>query len=231
VTVNRNQDSSEELVRSIQAALEDLRDAEKAVAMAAYMKNHFAFLGVPMPARVAALKPLWRRWQPSGDELMRLVQALWNLPEREYQYAALGALDTHWKRLESSQLEGLCSLVATQKPWWDTVDSLTTRTVGSLVRRDSSLVALMDAFAESPNLWLRRIAILHQINAGATADGERLFRLALLNADHESFWIRKAIGWALREYAKRNASATLEFVEKNDERFSRLTVREALKHF
>jgi 3-methyladenine DNA glycosylase AlkD len=229
--VNHGQDSSEAMVRSIKAALEDLRDAEKAAKMAAYMKNHFAFLGVPMPARVAALKPLWKSWQPNASDLVKLVEVLWELPEREYQYAAFGALDRHWKKLESAQLAPLCTLVATQKPWWDTIDSLTARTVGSLVRRDSSLVALMDSYAEAPNLWLRRIAILHQIGAGAIVDGERLFRYALLNASHESFWIRKAIGWALREHAKKNGNAVLEFVEMNDERFSRLTVREALKHF
>jgi 3-methyladenine DNA glycosylase AlkD len=219
------------MIQRVQALLEPLRDAERAVPMAAYMKHHFAFLGVPMPARVAALKPLWKAWQPTSSDLMGLVRDLWALPEREYQYAALGALERHWKRLESGDLEGLCELVATQKPWWDTVDVLASHIAGGLVRRDSSLVASMDAYSRSANVWLRRIAILHQLSYKLETDEARLFRYALENAGDESFWIRKALGWALREYAKVAPNAVLSFVEDHADVFSKLTVREALKHF
>jgi 3-methyladenine DNA glycosylase AlkD len=219
------------MVERVQALLEPLRDPERAAPMAAYMKGHFAFLGVPMPARVAALKSLWKAWQPTSSELMTLVRALWALPEREYQYAALGALERHWKRLESDDLEGMCELAAKQKPWWDTIDLVASHVAGGLVRRDPDLVGLMDAYSVNTNLWLRRIAILHQLQFKLETDEARLFRYALDNASDESFWIRKALGWALREYAKVAPNAVLSFVEEHAETFSRLTVREALKHF
>jgi 3-methyladenine DNA glycosylase AlkD len=218
------------MVGRVQASLEPLRDPVRAAPMAAYMKHHFAFLGVPMPARVAALKPLWQGWQPTSSELMRLVRDLWALPEREYQYAALGALERHWKRLEARDLEPLCDLVATSKPWWDTIDVVAAHVAGGMVKRDSSLVALMDDHSAHPNLWLRRIAILHQLHRKLETDDARLFRYAIVNSSHESFWIRKALGWALREYAKVAPNAVLGFFEQHQEQFSRLTMREALKH-
>ena len=189
-----------------------------------------------MPARVAALKPIWKAWQPTRPELLGLIKDLWALPEREYQYAALGALERHWKLLPDTDLEGLCVLVATERTWWDTIDWCASHIAGGMVQRsqdqaDSSLAELMDACSVHPNQWLRRIAILHQLRYHERTDAERLFRYALDNALDSSFWIRKALGWALREYAKTNPNAVLEFVERHDGVFSKLTVREALKHF
>lgn len=203
--------------------------------MAAYMKHHFAFMGVPISTRVAALKPIWKTWQPTRLELLALVKDLWTLPEREYQYAALGALERHGKLLEASDLEGLCMLVALQRTWWDTIDTFASNIAGGMVQRsfengDSSLLELMDACSSNPNQWLRRIAILHQLRYRASTDTERLFRYALENAGDPSFWIRKALGWSLREYAKTDGNAVLEFFEQHDDVFSKLTVREALKH-
>ena len=224
------------MVSLVQLTLEPLRDPARALKMAAYMKHHFAFLGIPMQMRVAALKPIWKAWQPTRLELIDVTRDLWALPEREYQYAALAVLERHWKLLEASDLEGLCVMVALQRTWWDTIDLFASNIAGVMVQRrqtdgDSSLTQLMDAFSVDPNLWLRRIAILHQLRYHASTDAERLFRYALDNASHSSFWIRKALGWALREYAKTDPSAVLELIERHDELFSRLTVREALKHF
>ena len=218
------------MVERVRAALEPRRDPERAVVMAAYMKNQFAFLGIPNPERVAVLKPLWKPWQPDSDELLEVAAALWHLPEREYQYAALGALCRHWKRLDSSALETIGRLVTVEKPWWDTVDVVASRLAGELVRRDAGLLVLMDAFASDDNLWLRRIAVLHQLRYHDETNEERLFRYALINAAHESFWIRKALGWALREYAKHNPTAVQHLVKSNRDTFSKLTRREALKH-
>jgi 3-methyladenine DNA glycosylase AlkD len=219
------------MVEQVRAQLEPLRDPARAAPMAAYMKHHFAFLGIPMPARVAALKPLLQNGTPTSSELMRLVRDLWALPEREYQYAAIGALERHWKRLESADLKPLCALVTTQNPWWDTIDLVASTVAGGMVKRDTKLVSLMDAYSSHDNLWSRRIAILHQLKYKSHTDEEVLFRYALQNSGHESFWIRKALGWALREYAKIAPEAVLEFVERHQDSFSSLTVREALKHF
>lgn len=223
------------MIARIQAALEPLRDPTRALSMAAYTKHHFAFLGIPMPARVAALKPIWKAWQPTRLELLELFQDLWACPEREYQYAALGALERHWKLLENADLERLAVLVATEQTWWDTIDSFASNVAGGMVQRfrdqaDGGLGELMDAFSVHPNQWLRRIAILHQLRYHDSTDAERLFRYALENAADSSFWIRKALGWALRSFAKTDPSAVLEFMERNDGMFSKLTVREALKH-
>jgi 3-methyladenine DNA glycosylase AlkD len=217
------------MLETVRTLLEPLRDPSRAAPMAAYMKNNFAFLGIPTPQRVAALKPMWKAWKPSRLEVLTLVGDLWAQAEREYQYAAFGALERHWTLLESDDLEDVCALVATRKAWWDTIDSVD-GIAGLMVKRDPSLETLMDAFAVHDNVWLRRIAIQHQLGYGPSTDAERLFRYAVLNAAHESFWVRKSLGWALREYAKHDPDAVRAFFGEHRAKFSTLTVREALKH-
>lgn len=223
--------NAREFVNAVQTALEAHRNAERANGMAAYMKNHFAFLGVPAPTQQAALRPLWpARSRVTAAWLREVAHLLFHLPEREYHYAAVAALRRYVKVLEANDLEHLTTLVL-EKPWWDTIDAFASHTVGGLVTRFPALLEAMDEMSVHPNLWRRRIAILHQLGFKERTDWDRLCRYALENASHESFWIRKALGWAFREYARTDPNAVLTFFEQHGESFSGLTRREALKHF
>lgn len=154
----------------IQQALTPLADADRAKAMAAYMKDQFAFLGIQTPARRQATLAILPAY--SGDPV-EAARELWALPEREYQYVAVDLLRRHHKRLKTGDLPALERLVQ-EKSWWNSVDGLVA-SIGKLVAREPALVSRMDTLIGAPNFWLRRIALLHQLDCKKKTDAARLF--------------------------------------------------------
>jgi len=205
-------------------------DPDRAVGARAYMRDQFPFLGIPHP-RLAQLdkQVLAGVGPPTGADLVAVALGCWERPEREYQYFACGYLRRFIKVASASLLPTVRTLVLT-KSWWDTVDTLAAHTVGPLVTRHPTLVATMDAWIGDENLWLARTAILHQLRYRDHTDAERLFRYCRAQAGHQDFFIRKAIGWALREYAKTDPIAVTSFVRSQESQLSPLSVREALKN-
>src|SRR5262249_25589456 len=118
----------------------------------------------------------------------------------------------------------------TTKSWWDTVDTLASDTVGPMVRNHPELLSTMDEWVRDDNLWIARTAILHQLSYKEDTDADRLFRYCLAQAGHRDFFIRKAIGWALRQYAHTNPEAVRAFLAGHGDLLSPLSVREAGKH-
>jgi 3-methyladenine DNA glycosylase AlkD len=118
----------------------------------------------------------------------------------------------------------------TTKSWWDTVDTLAAHTVGPLVAAYPGLVDTMDAWVTDANMWLVRTAILHQLRYKERTDAERLFRYCTVQASHRDFFVRKAIGWALRDYARTDPEAVRRYVEEHRSILAPLSVREASKH-
>ena len=216
---------SKTFVTAVQAALVPLADPEQAPGMRAYMKHRFNYLGIGTPARRAACAELVRSFEGNP---VPAAKALWKLDEREYQYVAVDLLRRHVRRLEESDLPALEKLVQT-KSWWDTVDALAP-TIGEIVHRDRALAARMDDLIAADDFWLRRIALLHQLAWKDETDERRLFRYCLQCADEKEFFIRKAIGWALRQYARTAPDAVRRFVDAHRDRLSGLSVREATKH-
>jgi 3-methyladenine DNA glycosylase AlkD len=216
------------MVEEFTARLELLRDPDKAAPMSAYMRHQFAFLGIPAPLRQASNKAVFSSLGVKHKLLKtELVSALWELPEREYQYTALEYLHLCHKHMEKVHLDLLEVLICT-KSWWDTVDSLAPL-VGMVVLRHPKLLERTDAWATHDNFWLRRVAILYQLRYKRQTDVGRLFAAIVQNISDKEFFIRKAIGWALREYARTDARAVQEFVLEHPE-MSGLSRREALKH-
>ncbi len=196
--------------------------------MAKYMRDQFPFLGIPAPEqRVLMREAMAGMPAPGEGELGVLLGHLWELPEREYQYAGCGLVDRHINACRPAFLATIRTLVTT-KSWWDTVDSLAKNGAGALVLRYPELRATMDRWVESENTWLRRTAILHQLAFKERTDSERLFRYCKLRAHEQEFFIRKAIGWALREYSKVDPEAVRAFVAVHEGGLSGLSKREAL---
>ncbi|WP_328403134.1 DNA alkylation repair protein [Streptomyces sp. NBC_00390] len=205
-------------------------DAARAAQAAAYMKGVAPFLGIPTPERRALSRTvLDGTGRPAEADCAAIALRCWELPEREYRYFAADYLRRHVGRCSSGFLPVIRHLVETV-PWWDTVDILAAHVVGPLVAADSTLTAEMDAWIDDENLWVARTALLHQLRRRETTDAERLFGYCLRCAGHPDFFIRKAIGWALREYAKTDPDAVREFVEGARDRLAPLSVREALKN-
>ena len=222
--------SPTDLVAALRAALEEAAVPGQAAPMRAYMKHQFTFLGVPAPARRAAQKPtLDVLSTATGDDLVAFARACWaDDNAREIQYAAADALRRHNKALDTGHLPALAELITT-RPWWDTVDTLATHAVGPLVARHPELSPVMDAWVDGDDLWLARTAILHQLLWRDRTDAARLFAFADRRAADTDFFIRKALGWALRQYARTNPEAVRAYVESRANRLSPLTRREALK--
>ncbi|WP_240620503.1 DNA alkylation repair protein [Limnohabitans planktonicus] len=219
----------------IEAALRAQADAQQAVPMKAYMLGQFEFLGVPAGPRREALKHAFiglPKFTGTADELLALAQALWQLPEREFRYTAIDLLAKHHKRLDVSALPGILQLVQTDS-WSDTVDGLA-GVVGDVVLRakasDPDVQRHMDDALVHPHLWVRRVAMLHQLGWRAQTDQARLFRYALALASETDFFIRKAVGWALRDHARNQPDAVRAFLTQHAEKLSGLSRREAGKH-
>ena len=206
-------------------------DPVRAVPMRAYMRDQFPFLGVPAPQQTQLARAVLAGvGRPGEDDLRIVATACWHRPElseREFQYFACGYLRRHQAVLSPVFLDAVRPLLV-EKSWWDTVDTLAAHVVGPLVLRSPALVSTMDSWLGSDELWLTRTAILHQLAYKANTDADRLFRYCAARADHPDFFIRKAIGWALREYGKTAPDAVRAFVARTS--LSGLSRREALKN-
>ena len=164
--------------------------------------------------------------------LRPLAEALWDLPEREFQYVAVDLLTKHHRQLDLYSLPRLLQLVQ-RHSWWDTVDGLA-GVVGDILLQarggQRDVQRPMDACLSHSNQWMRRVAMLHQLGWKAQTDEARLLRYALALAPETDFFIRKAIGWALRDYARTRPEAVCDFLAQHAQRLSGLTRREAGKH-
>lgn len=219
----------------IEAALRAQANAQQAVPMKAYMLDQFEFLGIRAGPRREAMKETLQtlpKFAGTADELLALAHALWQLPEREFRYAAIDWLAKHHKRLDVNALPRILQLVQTD-PWWDTVDGLA-GVVGDIVLRakasQPNVQEHMDDCLTHPHLWVRRVAMLHQLGWRGQTDQARLFRYALTLAHETDFFIRKAIGWALRDHARTQPEAVRTFLIEHASQLSGLTRREAGKH-
>jgi 3-methyladenine DNA glycosylase AlkD len=222
-------EAADEVLVRLTEQFEDARDPIRAADMAAYMRDQFPFLGLPTPERRRMAKTVFAG-APSLDrrDVRTVAARCWRLPEREYQYVGCDLLVRSTRLLTAGDLTFVRRLITTRS-WWDTVDPLATRVVGDLVRAHPKLVARMDEWIGDRNIWLARTALLHQLHWKDATDEPRLFAYCLERADEQEFFLRKAIGWALREYSKTAPQAVEAFVRENEAKLSGLSRREALK--
>lgn len=218
------------LIDELRAAFEPAADPAAAGAMASYMRGMFPFLGIPSPRRRVLQSEVFQQFgRPDAEQVLCVVERLWELPQREYQYVACDVLQRHARLLSPAHLLRIRPLV-TAKSWWDTVDALASHVVGTMVRQSPELSPEMDKWVRDDDLWVVRVAILHQLRFKQATDHERLFRYCAIQAEHRDFFIRKAIGWALREYSKTDPVAVRSFVADHKNELSALSQREALLH-
>jgi 3-methyladenine DNA glycosylase AlkD len=198
--------------------------------MSAYMKHRFPFLGITtVPRRSASKAFIAARRSATPEELLVSAAECWQEPEREFHYVGVDLLMRYATRLSAANVSGVERLIRTNS-WWDTVDGLASNVVGPIVAADPTLAKTMDSWIRDADIWVARSAILHQLRYRDHTDSRRLFAYVELRAGDTEFFIRKACGWALREYAKTKPDAVYAFVDGMGDRLSGLTRREALKH-
>lgn len=219
-----------EMVEEVERDLVAQGDPERAWQMAAYMKDHFEFLGVQAKPRKAAQRPATQAArQADPAELLEAVEWCWTQAPRELQYVGADLIRAGAKNLTPAHLPRLRRLIE-QKAWWDTVDALAAHGVGAMVANHRALGETMDAWVDDADMWVARTAILHQLAWREQMEPDRLFDYALRRADDTEFFIRKALGWALRSLARHEPVAVGAFVEQHRDVLSGLTSREATKH-
>ena len=222
------------LLLTLRAALKEAGDPLRAPKMQAYMKSAMPFHGVPAPARRSLTRKLFagRSW-PDADAFAAEVRALWKgATFREERYAAV-QLTGHRaaKALQGPALLPLYEELIVSGAWWDYVDELAAHRVGPLLLAHPGEVRpAMLSWSRSSDLWKRRTAILCQLRFKAKTDLPLLHAAIEPALGEKEFFLRKAIGWALREYAKTDPQEVRRYVALHRPRMSGLSVREALKH-
>lgn len=211
-------------------------DPERARAQQAYMKSSMPFHGIGSPALKALLRPIladpaYR--MASREEWEATVRELWDdAAHREERYAAL-ALTGHraYRGWQDASALPLYEHLVTTGAWWDLVDPVASDRVGPILLRDPGAVAsVVRGWAVSDDVWLRRAAVICQLKARERTDTVLLRECIEANLDDPSFWIRKAIGWALRQYARTDPVWVRSEADRWGPRLSGLSRREALKH-
>ena len=214
----------------LKALFEKNADPTQAAPMKKYMRDQFEYLGIKNPPAGALLREfIAEHGLPQLERLDVIVRDLWSLPQREFQYLAMNLIGKYEKKLEPEFITTLEYLIVT-KSWWDTVDALASHPVGTHFKRYSDIkVKYLRKWRRSENIWLRRTTILFQLGYKQETDFELLCDIIRENLGSKEFFINKAIGWALRQYARIDSKAVKKFVKATKE-LHPLSRREAMKH-
>lgn len=202
--------------------------------MQSYMKSAMPYYGVPLPAvRKLSSQAFQQHVLPDVRSWRQTVRAMFDGARfREEWYAAVAL--SGYRAYDAYQRPSAVPLYAhliTRGAWWDIVDEVADKRVGALLRRyPSDLAPTLLAWAHDDDMWLRRTAIIAQLGMRDETDVDLLAAAIEPNLDDSRFFIRKAIGWALRQYARHNPDWVRRYVADNDARLSPLSRREALKH-
>ncbi|MGI9585901.1 MAG: DNA alkylation repair protein [Acidimicrobiia bacterium] len=214
-----------------QEALESAADSSKAAPMAAYMKTEMPFYGVQKAGRTKITRELVRRFPPPDRNAYRdTVLSLWTLPHREEKYLAI-AYARAFDRYVDSESVPLFRQLIVEGAWWDFVDEIATKLVAvALAKQPRDVTRTMVRWITDDDMWLRRTSIICQLGRKEETDTDLLANACVKNIDDTDFFIRKAIGWSLREYAKTDPEWVRRFVVSHQDEMSGLSIREATKH-
>jgi 3-methyladenine DNA glycosylase AlkD len=213
------------------AALAESANPDKAVGMQAYMKTDMPFYGVQKSGRTKVFRHIRVEYAPeTRDSYVALTTALWELPHREEKYLAL-AVAGGFKQFVVPESLPLYRRLIVEGAWWDFVDDVAVHMIRKLVLDyPHETWPTVDVWNEDEDLWLRRTSIICQVGAKERTDSDRLFRFCVARLDEKEFFIRKAIGWALRDYAKTDPAAVADFATRHRNAMAGLSFREATKH-
>jgi len=226
--------SPEALLRRVRTELKRVADPVKAPAMRSYMKSEMPYLGVTNPIRQGVCQAVFKTVTfPATESWRGAVLGLWRQAKyREERYAAIDLSGARrFDSFQTLQALPMYEEMIITGAWWDYVDEIAARRLGPLLRRyPRTMRRKMLAWSKSKDLWKRRSAILCQVGFKAETDLDLLYAAIEPAIDSKEFFLRKAIGWALRQYAWTDPAETLRYVQRNKGRLSPLSQREALKN-
>ncbi|GGA74335.1 hypothetical protein GCM10008015_13800 [Flavobacterium palustre] len=217
-------------IPQLENTFREISNAENALAMAKYMKNHFSFFGIKTTERRNVFKEIWKANKAEVSENARAIALeLYTKEQRELHYCAIEILIKELKGNYKKEDILLIEKLLTTNSWWDSVDTISKYLLGQyLVEFPDAIPDTVAFFSNSNNMWLNRSAILFQLGYKQKTDFELLKTICIQHQNASEFFIQKAIGWALREYAKTNSEAVKQFVLVNN--LKPLSRKEALKN-
>jgi len=220
-----------ELVKEFKEEFRKNANEEDAIPMQSYMKSEMPYYGVKTPVRKEIYARLKKKYKLNGfDEWYEVINELWDAQYREERYAALTVLN-QYKIYHNLRIVPLIEHLIVTGAWWDYIDGLAAGIVGDLLRKyPKEMGKVLKSWNKSRHMWLRRTSILSQLKFKSETDEKMLYSFIKNTMHEKEFFIRKAIGWVLREYSKTNPKSVKEFIEKNKDSLSNLSVREGSKY-
>lgn len=217
-----------EYLQPLKKAFEENANPSKALQMKAYMRGQYEYFGIASPERRIIFAEHRRNYGLMPDaQTNEIVKACWLASEREYQYFAMEMLNKVTRRYTPETIQ-LLEFIITEKSWWDTIDYIAANLVGSYFKKYPELIHSKTAeWMDSENMWLQRTCLIFQLKYKARLDTALMEGFIFKLKDSKQFFIRKAIGWILREYSKTNPEYVKNFVQNNT--LSGLSSNEALK--
>ena len=204
------------------------KNEEQARQMSKYMLNKFEYIGIKTPERRKIFKNFFKEYKNEEKIDWEFVNKCWENKYREFQYVAADYLKNKKDKLTRDDIPKLKQLIL-KKSWWDTIDNLD-MTIEALALKDSNVNKILLEWSLDENIWLRRIAIDHQLLRKEKTNTELLEKILKNNLGQAEFFINKSIGWALRDYSKTNPEWVKNFIEKNKEKMAKLSIKEASKY-
>lgn len=215
---------------SLIAKLENNANTKEAIRMEAYMKNRFSYYGIKAPIRKALFKSVIHEYTPklSRDHVITIANTLYKKPKRELHYCAMELIDQFLKKKYDIMDIDFIEQLITTNSWWDSVDFIAKHILGKyLLQFPDQIYPVIEKFSSSDMMWLNRSAILFQLGYKDKTDFQLLCKLCEQHKSSNEFFIKKAIGWALREYSKVNPDAVVTFISNT--KLKPLSKKEGLK--
>ena len=214
-------------IEAIRGVFYTLENPEDAKGMREYMRNKYAFLGIKKPERALVFKEIYQKYGKVEDWYEVSVE-LFAMPEREFQYVALEYL-LKAKKNWDARIPSMVSAWVDENAWWDVVDVIGPKVLGTYFQKfPEEKSQWISTWMQSPNFWHQRLCILFQLDYKNQTDLTLLSTIVLSLNTSKEFFIQKAIGWSLRQYARTDPEWVINFV--NHHPLMPLSKREALKH-
>ena len=217
-------------ITELEIAFSKKQNLENAIPMAKYMKNLFPFYGIKTEERRAIFKAIFKSYKDEVTQNAReIALALFEKEQRELHYCGIEILIQTLKSNYSKEDIQLIEKLLVTHSWWDSVDTISKFILGEYLKEfPEETEKVIHQFSNSKNMWLNRSVLLFQLGYKNTTNSKILFFECEKHSHSKEFFIQKAIGWALREYAKTNPEAVKTFV--NSTNLKPLSKKEALKN-
>jgi len=215
---------------SVLLAFKENANPARAIEQQRYIKSKLPFYGIPAPLIKKIVNKKLINFSISNNQVYRkTIKYFFTHTElREEWYAGLHIALKHKDFVIESNLNLYLNLIL-RTQWWDIVDAVAINLIGPAINSDSKFKSLLNSWIQHNNMWMRRTAILCQLKYKLNTNENLLYKMILTCSGEKEFFIRKAIGWALREHSKTNPKSVRQFIKKNSFRLSPLSIREGMK--